>query len=370
MTRERPLSRRRVYDYLKLTAPVAADVTLLTVADRLSARGSGPTATPEMIEAHLELAREMLPAALVWHREGPPRSPIAGDELAAELGIEPGPELGRLLGELEAAVFTGEVVDAPRRRSRTLERANRLRARCSDCIFCAIVAGERPAEIVDSDEHTVAFMDINPATPGHALVIPRNHSADLLEIGDEDLARHDRGRPPAGAADGARRSSRTASTCSIPAARRPGRPSSTSTSTWCRAARTIRSSCPGCRARATRRRSRRRRADPGAEPKAKPTAPVSRRLIRARADGRPTITLERDGDVASIVLSNPPLNLFTDNAFNELMECLDEVEGSDARALVWRADGRDLHRRRRRERASSGSSTPGRASPRTRSPAR
>ena len=53
----------------------------------------------------------------------------------------------------------------------------------------------------------------------------------------------------------------------------------------------------------------------------------------------PTITLERDGAVASIVLSNPPLNLFTDNAFDELMDCLDEVEGSDARALVWRAEG-------------------------------
>src|SRR5262249_19142890 len=39
----------------------------------------------------------------------------------------------------------------------------------------------------DSDERTVAFMDINPATPGHALVVPREHSADLLEIGDQDL---------------------------------------------------------------------------------------------------------------------------------------------------------------------------------------
>jgi enoyl-CoA hydratase/carnithine racemase len=52
-----------------------------------------------------------------------------------------------------------------------------------------------------------------------------------------------------------------------------------------------------------------------------------------------TIRLERDGAVASVVLENPPLNLFTDNAFNELMACLDEVEGSDARALVWRAEG-------------------------------
>ena len=53
----------------------------------------------------------------------------------------------------------------------------------------------------------------------------------------------------------------------------------------------------------------------------------------------PTIKLEREGAVAQVVLSNPPLNLFTDNAFNELMACLDEVESSDARALVWRADG-------------------------------
>ncbi len=58
-----------------------------------------------------------------------------------------------------------------------------------DCIFCSILAGDVPAEIVDSDEHTVAFMDRNPATPGHALVIPRAHTADLMEISDEDLER-------------------------------------------------------------------------------------------------------------------------------------------------------------------------------------
>ena len=58
-----------------------------------------------------------------------------------------------------------------------------------DCIFCAIAAGDAPAEVVDSDEHTIAFMDINPATAGHALVIPRRHSADLIEIGGADLER-------------------------------------------------------------------------------------------------------------------------------------------------------------------------------------
>lgn len=56
-----------------------------------------------------------------------------------------------------------------------------------NCIFCAIVAGEAPAEVVDSDEHTVTMMDINPATKGHALVIPREHTEDLLSISEEDL---------------------------------------------------------------------------------------------------------------------------------------------------------------------------------------
>jgi histidine triad (HIT) family protein len=57
-----------------------------------------------------------------------------------------------------------------------------------DCLFCGIVAGDVPGQIVDSDDHTVAFMDINPATRGHALVVPRTHSKDLIEISGEDLA--------------------------------------------------------------------------------------------------------------------------------------------------------------------------------------
>jgi histidine triad (HIT) family protein len=57
-----------------------------------------------------------------------------------------------------------------------------------DCIFCKIVAGEIPAQRVDEDEHTIAFMDLNPWTRGHALVIPRAHSRNLYEVGDEDLA--------------------------------------------------------------------------------------------------------------------------------------------------------------------------------------
>jgi histidine triad (HIT) family protein len=57
-----------------------------------------------------------------------------------------------------------------------------------DCLFCKIVAGELPSQQVDSDERTVAFMDISPATRGHALVVPRNHATDLLEADPEDVA--------------------------------------------------------------------------------------------------------------------------------------------------------------------------------------
>lgn len=59
----------------------------------------------------------------------------------------------------------------------------------SDCIFCKIVSGGMPAEIIYEDEHTVAFRDINPQAPAHFLVIPRKHIAYLtdLEGGDLDL---------------------------------------------------------------------------------------------------------------------------------------------------------------------------------------
>jgi poly(A) polymerase len=109
MVHEAPLPPRRVHEYLRATEPVGADVTLLTIADRLSARGSGPFATEEAIEAHLALARQMLADALDWRREGPPQPLLRGDELAAELGLAEGPELGELLAELEAAQYASEV---------------------------------------------------------------------------------------------------------------------------------------------------------------------------------------------------------------------------------------------------------------------
>ncbi|HEV3055307.1 MAG TPA: HIT family protein [Solirubrobacteraceae bacterium] len=57
-----------------------------------------------------------------------------------------------------------------------------------DCIFCKIVAGEIPSLIVDQDDSTIAFMDINPATRGHTLVIPREHYTDLRDIPADELS--------------------------------------------------------------------------------------------------------------------------------------------------------------------------------------
>ena len=56
-----------------------------------------------------------------------------------------------------------------------------------NCIFCKILAGDLPATIVSEDERTISFLDIAPATRGHALVIPREHTSDLLSVGDADL---------------------------------------------------------------------------------------------------------------------------------------------------------------------------------------
>ena len=67
----------------------------------------------------------MIAEALAWRRSGPPRAPIRGDELASELGIEPGPDLGRLIGEIEAAVFAGEVST----REEAVDLARRVAAR-------------------------------------------------------------------------------------------------------------------------------------------------------------------------------------------------------------------------------------------------
>lgn len=57
-----------------------------------------------------------------------------------------------------------------------------------DCIFCKIVAGEIPCFKLYEDNNTLAFMDINPANEGHALVIPKEHSSDVHEVSDAAIS--------------------------------------------------------------------------------------------------------------------------------------------------------------------------------------
>lgn len=102
-----PLSRRTVFSYLRATAPVGVDVTLLSIADRLATRGDR---AQEAISAHLRIAEGMLGDALRWRAEGPPPPLLRGDELARELELAPGPRLGALLEQLAEAQFAGEVV--------------------------------------------------------------------------------------------------------------------------------------------------------------------------------------------------------------------------------------------------------------------
>lgn len=102
-----PLVRRTVYSYLRTTGAVAADVTLLSIADRLATRGEK---AKESIEAHLRLAGEVLKDALRWHRDGPPAPLLRGNALMQELGIPPGPRIGELLEEICAAQYAGELL--------------------------------------------------------------------------------------------------------------------------------------------------------------------------------------------------------------------------------------------------------------------
>jgi poly(A) polymerase len=101
-----PLSRREIHAYLRACEPVEVDVTLLSIADRVATRGDTADVA---IPRHLDLARDLLGEALRWRAGGPPEPLVRGDRLVAELGLERGPQLGRLMRELEAAQFAGEI---------------------------------------------------------------------------------------------------------------------------------------------------------------------------------------------------------------------------------------------------------------------
>jgi poly(A) polymerase len=101
-----PLTPDDLYEYLDTCGPVASDVTVLSVADRLGTRGAR---SEQSIEAHLEVARDVIGEALRWHAHGHPRPPVRGDDLASELGLVPGPQVGELLAAITKAAFTGEI---------------------------------------------------------------------------------------------------------------------------------------------------------------------------------------------------------------------------------------------------------------------
>jgi poly(A) polymerase len=106
LVHERPLDRRAIWRYLQATEPYAADVTVFTVADRLATRGKNAEGA---IRAHVELAREVLGPAFERRAESARAPLLRGDELARELGLRPGPELGELLAQLEEDRFAGEI---------------------------------------------------------------------------------------------------------------------------------------------------------------------------------------------------------------------------------------------------------------------
>ncbi len=118
LVHEAPLDRRTIYRYLRVCEPVGVDVTLLSVADRLATRGRG---YEQAIARHLELAQQLLGEALAW-RADRPRPPVRGHQLTRALGLRGGPELGRILAELEEASFAGEIPT----REDAIERAREL----------------------------------------------------------------------------------------------------------------------------------------------------------------------------------------------------------------------------------------------------
>jgi putative nucleotidyltransferase with HDIG domain len=104
LVHEEPLGRRAIYRYLDACDALAADVTLLSVADRLATRGDRSEVA---IERHLVVARAVIGDALAWHERGRPAPLVRGHRLARELDLEPGPRLGELLAALAEAQFAG-----------------------------------------------------------------------------------------------------------------------------------------------------------------------------------------------------------------------------------------------------------------------
>ncbi|MDA0180338.1 HD domain-containing protein [Solirubrobacter phytolaccae] len=119
LVHERPLDRRTVWRYLRATQPYSADTTIFTVADRLATRGDN--AEPA-IEAHLEVARELLAAAREEDTAGPTSPLVRGDELIREAGVPAGRQLGTILAQLEEDRYAGAIAT----REEAIARAQEL----------------------------------------------------------------------------------------------------------------------------------------------------------------------------------------------------------------------------------------------------
>ncbi len=108
LVHEQPLTPEAFYGYLTACDPVEVDVTLLSLSDRLATRGRK---AEQAIAAHQQLALDVLTEALRYREQGPPEPLLRGDQLASELGIEPGPLLGELLAAIAEAQYCGTVTD-------------------------------------------------------------------------------------------------------------------------------------------------------------------------------------------------------------------------------------------------------------------
>lgn len=106
LVRERPLSRRQIFAYLRACEPVEVEVGVLSVADRLATRGRKAEVA---IAAHLKLAAELNREALAWREVRAAEPLVRGDRLADELGIPRDRRLGELLDLIAEARFAGEI---------------------------------------------------------------------------------------------------------------------------------------------------------------------------------------------------------------------------------------------------------------------
>jgi putative nucleotidyltransferase with HDIG domain len=121
LVHEGALTRRTAWRYMRLTEPVAPDVTLLTVADRVATRGRN---ADRAIALHLALADGMLEHVFAERDRGRPAPLLRGDELMRELGIAPGPQVGELLARLEEDRYAGDLAT----REDALRRAREIAA--------------------------------------------------------------------------------------------------------------------------------------------------------------------------------------------------------------------------------------------------